>query len=77
MKTDQFNRPVSDGCKHSVEKSLATKKELTEAAEDLEKLKAKVALQQKALKKRETEDQIDEEEAKAGKDVDTKSILQE
>jgi hypothetical protein len=35
MKTDAFNRPVSDGCKHSVEKSLAAKKELTEAADDL------------------------------------------
>lgn len=44
MKTDKYNRPVSDGCKQSVEKNLKTKKELTEAADELEKLKAKVAL---------------------------------
>jgi hypothetical protein len=71
MKTDQYNRLISEGCKQSVAKNVETKKELAEAHAELEKLKASVAAQQKALKKRETEDQIDDEEAKSGTNTTT------
>jgi hypothetical protein len=43
-KTDSFNRPISKACKKDVAKNVQTKKELAEARDELEKLKAKVAL---------------------------------
>ena len=43
MPTDIYNRLLSEGCKTSVAKNIATKKDLAKAREQLVRLKAKVA----------------------------------